>query len=134
MTDSPVTGAAGDILVGMDRGEPSSWLVAHPGLAVIASDGPHVGSVLHVLGVEAEGIFDGLVIDLASGRPAFVDSEDVAAFYEQAVQLRLDAAQCEFLPAPQPAPGGLSATGDTPPPGPLQRKLHRAWELISGQG
>ena len=118
----------------MDRGTPSSWLVAGPGLEVIASDGVAVGTVRHVLAAPEEDIFDGLVIDLASGRHGFVDSEDVDEFYERAVVLRLDGAQCAHLPEPQPAPGGLTATGDTPPPGPLQRKLHRAWDLISGRG
>ena len=118
----------------MDRGAPSSWLVAQPGLAVLSSDAVEVGTVLHVLGVESEQIFDGLVVELAGGRKGFVDSEDVAEFYERAVELRLDGAECEHLPEPQPAPGGLVATGDSPPPGALQRKLHRAWELISGKG
>lgn len=118
----------------MDHGAPSSWLVARPGLEVLASDGPSVGALAHVLGVEEEDIFDGLVIEAVAGGMRFVDAEDVDEFFEGAVVLRLDAAECEHLPAPQPAPGGLTATGDTPPPGPLQRKLHRAWDLVSGQG
>ena len=118
----------------MDHGAPSSWLAAGPGLEVIASDGVAVGTVRHVLAAPEEDIFDGLVIDLASGRHGFVDSEDVDEFFEHAVVLRLDGPECEHLPEPQPAPGGLTATGDTPPPGPLQRKLHRAWDLISGNG
>ncbi len=122
------------MLGAMDHGAPSSWLVAHPGLEVVSSDGLDVGSVRHVLGVPEEDIFDGLVIEARGGDMRFVDAEDVDEFFEGAVVLRLDGAECEFLPAPQPAPGGLTATGDTPPPGPLQRKLHRAWELISGQG
>ena len=118
----------------MDRGAPSSWLAAGPGLEVVASDGAEVGSVAHVLGFPEEDVFDGLVIDVRGGGHGFVDADDVDEFYEQAVVLRLDAAECAHLPEPQPAPGGLTATGDTPPPGPLQRKLHRAWELISGEG
>ena len=118
----------------MDRGAPSSWLAAGPGLEVVASDGATVGRVTHVLGIPEEDVFDGLVVDMASGRHGFADADDVDAFFEHAVVLRLDAADCEHLPAPQPAPGGLTATADTPPPGPLQRKLHRAWDLLSGQG
>jgi len=118
----------------MDRGAPSSWLVAEPGIQVLASDGGVVGTVRHVLAVPEEDVFDGLVIDMASGGHGFADADDVGEFFERAVVLQLDAADCEHLPAPQPAPGGLTATGDTPPPGPLQRKLHRAWDLISGQG
>lgn len=118
----------------MDHGAPSSWLVARPGLEVVSSDGLDVGSLRHVLGVEQEDIFDGIVIEARGGGMRFVDAEDVDEFFEAAVLLRLDGAECEHLPAPQPAPGGLTARGDTPPPGPLQRKLHRAWELISGEG
>ncbi len=108
--------------------------MAGPGLEVVASDGGVVGTVRHVLAAPEEDIFDGIVIDLASGRHGFVDSEDVDEFYERAVVLRLDGTECEHLPEPQPAPGGLTATGDTPPPGPLQRKLHRAWDILSGNG
>ena len=118
----------------MDHGAPSSWLVARPGLEVVSSDGLDVGSLRHVLGVEQEDIFDGIVIEARVGGMRFVDAEDVDEFFESAVVLRLDAAECAHLPEPQPAPGGLTATGDTPPPGPLQRKLHRAWDLISGDG
>lgn len=118
----------------MEHGAPSSWLVARPGLQVESSDGLAVGTLRHVLAVEEEDIFDGLVIEAPGGGMRFADAEDVDEFFEGAVVLRLDGAECEHLPEPQPAPGGLTATGDTPPPGPLQRKLHRAWELVSGQG
>lgn len=122
------------MLARMDHGAPSSWLAALPGLAVVSSDELEVGSLRHVLGAEDADIFDGLVIEIGPGDARFVDAEDVAEFFEDAVVLRLEAEECAFLPAPQPAPGGLTATGDTPPPGPLQRKLHRAWDLLSGQG
>jgi hypothetical protein len=118
----------------MDLGAPSSWIVATDGLDVVASDEISVGTLRHVLGVPEEDIFDGIVIDLHGGSARFVDAEDVAEFFEQAVVLRLEGEECADLPAPVPAPGALAATADTPPPGPLQRKLHRAWELISGEG
>ena len=51
----------------MDHGAPSSWLVAGPGLEVVASDGVAVGTVRHVLAAPEEDIFDGLVVDLALG-------------------------------------------------------------------
>lgn len=117
----------------MDLGAPSSWLVAHAGLPVVAADDVEVGRVLHVLGDEGEDVFDGIVAETAAGQ-GFVDAEDVDSFFERGVRITLQSAEVPDLPRPAPAPGMLTATADTPPPGPLQRKLHRAWELVSGEG
>ena len=118
----------------MDRGAPTSWLVAGPGLEVVAADGVAVGTVRHVLAAPEEDIFDGLVIDLASGDTASSTPRTSTSSSSTPSCCGWTARKCEHLPEPQPAPGGLTATGDTPPPGPLQRKLHRAWDLISGNG
>ena len=68
-TARPTRRSSRDMLGGMDRGAPSSWLVAGPGLEVVAADGVAVGTVRHVLAAPEEDIFDGLVVDLASGQP-----------------------------------------------------------------
>jgi hypothetical protein len=99
---------------------------------VLSSDGAVIGAVEHVLAAEDEDIFDGLVVDtkLGPGGHRFVDSEQVDEIYERAVVLSVSEAEAEQLPEPQPAPAAMDSDGD--PPGPLEAKLRRAWDLISG--
>ena len=116
----------------MDYGEPASYLTLEPGTEVVSRDGQVVGTVAHVLAAADEDIFDGLVIDTKRGPGGhrFVDSEQVDEIYENAVVLNLDAADADGLPEPQPAPAAMDSEAD--PPGPLENKLRRAWDLISG--
>jgi hypothetical protein len=117
-----------------DYGAPVSWLVLAAGTAVFSADGRDVGSVRHVLGDVDEDLFEGLLIDLAAHGHRYVDAEEISGLHERGVVLRREAAGCEALPEPRPAPGVLRASGDAPPPGGLERRLHRAWELLSGEG
>jgi hypothetical protein len=117
----------------VDHGAPASYLTLEPGTEVLSSDGAVVGTVEHVLAAEDEDIFDGLVVDtkLGPGGHRFVDSEQVDEIYENAVVLTLSEAEAHQLPEPQPAPAAMDSEAD-PPPGPLEAKLRRAWDLISG--
>jgi hypothetical protein len=47
--------------------------------------------------------------------------------------LTLDAATAQRLPEPGPNPATLSATADDTVESDLERKLRRAWDLISGR-
>lgn len=116
----------------MDYGQPASYLTLQPGTDVVASDGQLLGKVAHVLAAEEEDIFDGLVIDMKAGPGGhrFVDSEQVDEIYEDAVVLKIGATEADQLPEPQPAAAAMDSEAD--PPGPLERKLRRAWDLISG--
>lgn len=118
-----------------DLGAPSSYLTLSRGLPVFSSDGQKVGRIEHVLAEPGEDIFDGIVLDTSvlPGGHRFVDAPEVAACYERGVVLEVDAAAAEALPQPSENPGVLGAEGDEPPPGPLQGKLERAWDLISGK-
>jgi hypothetical protein len=118
----------------MDLGAPVSWMLITPGSPVFSRDGRDVGAVRHVLADARDDIFEGLVLALAGGRHAFADAEEIAEMRERGVVLARDAAGCDELPEPRPAPASLEAHGDEPPPGPLERRLHRAWELLSGEG
>ena len=119
-----------------DLGSPSSWLAAQRGLPVISGEGDPVGEVLHVLGDTGEDVFDGLVIEssVGSGGARFVDASDVDEFFEGAVQLRLTTGACGSRLRPTENPGSIEAHGDSPPPGHIQRRLRRAWDLLSGRG
>ena len=119
----------------MEYGSPSSYLALEPGTDVLSSDGERVGKVEHVLADPDADIFDGLVIDVQSGPGGlhFVDAEQVEELYERAVVLKVPTAEVEGLPKPAPAPAVLESHGAEDTEGPLERKLRRAWDLISGK-
>ena len=118
----------------MDHGSPVSYLTFEAGTDAVSSDGEVVGKVEHVLAVPEEDIFDGLVIDtqLGPGGLRFVDADKVDELYERAAVLRITAAEVDQLPKPSPAPATMESHGVEDTPSPLQAKLRRAWDLISG--
>lgn len=120
----------------MDHGNPGSYLTLEAGTDVLGSDGEAVGKVQHVLADEEENIFDGLVIDtqFGPGGLRFVDAEQVDAIYERAIVLSVTAAEADDLPKPTPAPAAMESHGVEDSPSPLEDKLRRAWDLISGNG
>jgi hypothetical protein len=117
----------------MERGDPISYRVLEPGVAAISADGKRVGTVEHVLADENADIFDGLVIKLDHGGHRFVDAPEVADLHTRAVTLAIDAAAVERLPRPGSGPAVMEHHGAEDSEGPLQHKLRRAWELISGK-
>ena len=118
----------------MEYGEPVSYAVLAAGTDVLCSEGDVVGKVQHVLADEDEDVFDGILIDChrGPGGAHFVDADQVTAIYEHAVVLSVPGAEVEHLPRPQPAPAVMESHGDEGTEGALQRKLHRAWDLLSG--
>lgn len=102
---------------------------------MLSSDGVEIGEVAHVLAVEDEDVFDGIVIDMKTGPGGhrFVDAPDVTSCHERAVLIAVTAADVEKLPEPQPNPAVMENHGVEDTEGGLQRKLHRAWDLISGK-
>ena len=117
----------------MDLGQPSSYIACQPGIAVVSRDGERVGKVEHVLAAPDEDIFDGLVIDVGAGPGGqrFVDAPEVAEIYEHGVVLKLSATEIEALPKPSAQPATMEVHADDAE-SPLQSKLRRAWDLISG--
>lgn len=117
-----------------DLGAPTSYLALADGVPVYSSDGEDLGKVEHLLAEPEEDIFDGFVIDTSvlPGGHRFVDAPEVEAIYERGVVLKIDAAAAKDLPEPTANPGVLEADGDDAPPSPLQQKLGRAWDRISG--
>ena len=119
----------------MDYGDPISYLVLEAGTDVISSDGEVIGTLGHVLADEGSAVFDGLVIDIRRGPGGhrFADADQVKDLYERAVVLRVAAADVERLPAPEPAPAAIQSHGVEDSESPLQSKLRRAWDLLSGK-
>jgi hypothetical protein len=87
---------------GMDEGLPIAYELLEKGVPVYASGGEQVGTVDHVVAAEAEDIFHGLVITSGEGQ-RFVGGEDVASIHERGVDLRIDTAGVDALPAPHGA-------------------------------
>jgi hypothetical protein len=118
----------------MDYGEPASYLTLKEGSAVVSSDGEDVGTVQHVLADQEEDVFDGIVIDtrLGPGGLHFVDAPQVSECFDRAVQLKIPASEVPSLPKPTPNPAVMENHGVEDTEGGLQAKLHRAWDVISG--
>jgi hypothetical protein len=116
--------------------EPASFLTLEPGADVLGSDGERVGAVEHVLYDDATDIFDGIVIDvrLGPGGHRFADAEQVAEVRTDAVVLTVPAGEVEHMPAPSANPNAMQHGGAEDSESPAERKLRRAWELISGKG
>jgi uncharacterized protein YrrD len=116
--------------------EPASYLTLEEGTDVVSADGARVGVVEHVLRDEEADIFDGLVIDvkLGPGGLRFVDAPDVADILEDRVVLTVPSAEIEQLPKPGPNPAVMEHHGVEDSESPLEHKLRRAWEIISGRG
>jgi len=119
----------------MDLGAPASYLTLAAGVPVYSSDGQRLGDVEHVLADPDKDIFDGIVFDASPmpGGHRFVDAAEVDEIYERGVVLDLDADVAEErLHRPGPSPATMSASPGDTTESELERKLRRAWDLISG--
>lgn len=116
----------------MDLGAPASYLTLAPGTPVYSSDGRRLGEVEHVLAEPEQDIFDGIVFDASPlpGGHRFADAPDVDEIYERGAVLKAGAE--EHLHEPERNPAAMEATPDDVTESELERKLRRAWDLISG--
>src|SRR5262245_596140 len=119
----------------VDLGPPSSYLALKAGVPVHSSDGEKLGEVEHVLADPQSDIFDGVVIDrsVLPGGHRFVDADQVEEVYERGVLLKLDRAAAESLPEPGKNPASMDVVPGGKEQSPLQSKLSRAWDLLSGR-
>ena len=120
-----------------DLGAPSSYLELGKGTECFTSDWEKVGKVEHVLAVPEDDIFDGIVLDTSvlPGGHRFVDAQQVEEIFDRGVLLKIDRKMAEALPEPTQNPAAMTLTADDlaeSDEGKLKRKLHRAWELLSG--
>ena len=92
----------------LDDGHAVHYTALEPGTPVISSEGEEVGTVAEVLDNYREHIFDGLVIETASGERKFVDAPEVARTAERAVTLTITADEVARL-GPPPAGGRVKS-------------------------
>lgn len=118
----------------MDLGPQISYQVLAMGTKVLSSDGAEIGTVAHVLAVEAEDVFDGIVVavDGGPGEHRFADADDIQEIHERAVLLKLDRERCAELPQPSANPAVMRDDPADPTSGELTSKLRRAWDRLSG--
>lgn len=83
-----------------DLGAPSSYLLLKPGVAVVASDDVHVGTVGRVLADPEIDIFDGIVVSTVDGE-RLVAGAQVHEIYDNGVELTIDAAAVAALSRPR---------------------------------
>jgi PRC-barrel domain len=121
--------------VGMDLGDPASYLVLADGTPVYSSDGRKVGTVEHVLADADADVFDGVIVDMRAGPGGhrFADADQVDAIHERGVVLTVDAAAAEALPEPSGNPASMDAGPEDTLPSDLGDKLRRAWDYLSGR-
>lgn len=117
----------------MDLGPPISYEVLEPGTRVISSDEEVIGTVVHVLADEGEDVFDGIVIAEPSGAGhRFADADDIESIHEGGVRLKLTADASAQLGRPSANPAVMREDPADGVTRPLQDKLRRAWDLLSG--
>ena len=92
---------------------PISWRTVVYGTPVTASDGARVGTVMEVLGSDAEDIFHGLRVRLdGTKRDVMVGAADVATLASGGIDLAVDRATVAALPDfDEPATYHLSSVG-----------------------
>lgn len=85
----------------MDEGLPIAYQMLDEGVPVLASDGQQVGTVRSVLSAPEEDVFHGLLINTPSHGIRFLEAASIASIHEQGVDLRIDSAAAQSLPAPE---------------------------------
>ena len=90
-------------MVAVDEGLPIAYQMLDDGVPVLASDGQQVGTVGSVLAAPEEDVFHGLLINTPEHGIRFLEAASIASIHEHGVDLRIDAAAAQGLPAPEHA-------------------------------
>ncbi len=93
------------------------------GTPVYGSDEVQIGHVQDVLDNYQEHIFDGIVVETASGDLRFVDAPEVARTAERGVTLTITSAEAAELPPPEQGPPVFKPRGG----GKLSRFFGGGW-------
>jgi hypothetical protein len=118
-----------------DLGAPIAYLALADGTPVFDKHGRRIGVVEHVMAEEDLDVFVGLIVHTRPlpGRHLFADADQVERLYERGVVLSVDE---DDLHDPEPrqgaSRGGPRATSSGRLESPLEARLRRAWDWISG--
>jgi sporulation protein YlmC with PRC-barrel domain len=114
-----------------ELGEPIAYLALKEGTPVYDRTGERVGVLEHVVADEPTDIFEGLIVHTLPlpGRHLFADADQIAALHERGVLLSVDRDELH-----DPSQKSTRQTNPSNPvDSPLQARLRRAWDWISGQ-
>jgi uncharacterized protein YrrD len=85
----------------VDEGLPIAYQMLDEGVPVLAADGEQVGTVGSVLSAPEEDVFHGLLINTPNHGIRFLEAASIASIHEHGVDLRIDTATAQSLPAPE---------------------------------
>jgi hypothetical protein len=113
-------------------GPPIAYPALEEGTAVYDRSGERIGVVEHVMADEAHDIFEGVIVHTLPlpGRHLFADGEQIAELRERGLLLSVDR---EALRKPSENPAAPTANPDHTVESPLQARLRRAWDWLSGR-
>jgi uncharacterized protein YrrD len=113
-----------------DLGAPIAYLALEEGTPVYDRSGERIGVVEHVQADWQADIFDGVIVHTRPlpGRHLFADVDQIAELHERGVVLSVDR---DALREPSEKPTGEQPGGSVESP--LQARLRRAWDWISGR-
>jgi uncharacterized protein YrrD len=110
----------------VDLGPPTAYLALEDGTPVYDRSGEEIGVVEHVLGDATADIFDGVIIHTKplQGKHLFADVDQIAELHERGVVLTVGP---DELHEPSARPEGDRQHD------PIEARLRRAWDWISGR-
>ena len=113
-----------------DLGPPIAYLALEEGTPVYDASGEQLGVVEHILGDMDADVFDGLIVHTKPlpGKHLFADVDQIAELHERGAVLSVERDELH-------EPGGRPNRKDGPDTmeNPLEARLRRAWDWISGR-
>jgi uncharacterized protein YrrD len=115
-----------------DLGPPVAYLAVEEGTPVYDRSGERLGVVEHVLADEQLDIFEGIVIHThpLPGSHVYADVEQIDELHERGILLSVAGSE---LHEPPDAPAAMETQPDDVVESPLEARLRRAWDWISGR-
>jgi len=115
-----------------DLGAPIAYLALEEGTPVFDRRRERVGVVEHVLADLTKDIFDGLIVHTLPlpGRHLFADVDQIGELHERGVLLSVNR---DALHEPGESPAVMEVQPDDTVESPLQARLRRAWDWLSGR-
>ena len=114
-----------------DLGPPTAYTGLAESTPVYDRNGERVGVVEHVLADFQLDIFEGVIVHThpLAGKHVFADAEQIAELHERGVVLAVDRDQLHDPPDESARVRGSNEADEAP----LEARLRRAWDWLSGR-
>ena len=115
-----------------DLGPPVAYVLLAEGVPVYDRQQERIGVVEHVLADTELDIFDGVIVHTTPlpGRHLFADVDQIAELHERGVLLSVAR---DALHEPGESPAVMESQPEDTVESPLQVRLRRAWDWVSGR-